>query len=115
MKTFIELFEEAEEFDQKKLLPLAMKWLKTKFPEDEYGFTFKHTPNVTNTTKTYSVTVDGKEFDIEGRIFDMNGNDKEDKGDVVQFKINPTEEEPEDEETTPAFGSSKPSKKNNKE
>ena len=87
-----------EEFDQKALLPLAMKWLEKKFPKEEFGFTFRHTPNVTNITKTYSVSQDGKEFDIEGRIFDANNSGEEDAGDVVQFKIVPTEEEPESEE-----------------
>ena len=92
----------SEEFNAEALVPLALKWLKKKFPEDKFGFTFKHMQNVTNTTKTYSVTVDGKEFDLEGRIFDANGSGKEDKGDVVQFKITPTEE-PEVEEKPASF------------
>ena len=92
-----------EEFDQTALVPLAMKWLEKKFPKEEFGYTFKHTANVTNTTKTYSVHIDDKEFDIEGRIFDANNSGEEDAGDVVQFKIVPTEEEPEEEEQTSAF------------
>ena len=94
-----------EEFDQKKLLPLALKWLKMKFPEDEYGFKFKHVPKLKDATKTYNVTVDGKEFDIAGRIFDKNGSGKEDEGDVVQFMIIDTQEE--EEEKPAAFGSPK--------
>ena len=95
---FKELF--AEEFNQDKLVPLAMKWLKKKFPFEEFGFTFKHRPNLTNTTKTYSVAVDGKEFDIDGRIFDANNSGKEDRGDVVQFKIVSTETETEENKET---------------
>ena len=101
MNNFKQYLQEA--FEQTTLVPLAMKWLEKRFPKDEYGFTFKHTPNVTNTTKTYSVSQDGKEFDIEGRIFDANNSGEEDAGDVVQFKITPTEEDPETEEKVPAF------------
>lgn len=106
-KSYLTEEEEAknpDSFDPLKLVPLAMKWLKMKFPEDDFGFEFKYMANVTNATKTYSVAVDGKEFDIEGRIFDKNGSGKEDAGDVVQFRINPTEEAPAEEEKEPAFG-----------
>ena len=92
-----------EDFDQKELVPLALKWLKNKFPTEEFGFTFAHTPNLTAETKIYSVTVNGKCFDIAGRIFDANGDGEESKGDVVQFKIVNSEEEPEEESKEKAF------------
>ena len=90
-----------EEFDQKALLPYAIKWLEKKFPKEEFGYTFKHVENVTNITKTYSVSIEGKEFDIEGRIFDANNSGEEDAGDVVQFKIvSSQEDEPEEEKAS---------------
>ena len=101
MERFIKYLN--EEFNQEELVPLALKWLKNKFPEAEYGFSFEHKPNLTNDTKTYSVTIDGKCFDIVGRIFDANGDGKESEGDVVQFKIVASEEEPQEEEKEPAF------------
>jgi len=100
MERFIKYL--SEEFDQTKLVPVALKWLKNKFPEDEFGFKFEHKPNLTNDTKTYSVHQDGHSFDIVGRIFDANGDGKESEGDVVQFKIVSSEEEEEEKES--AFG-----------
>jgi len=100
---FKELFEEVTDKTDKKLVQLALKWLKKKFPVDKYGYTFKYVPGVINTTKVYSVSVDGEEFDIEGRIFDANGDGKESPGDVVQFKISPTQEIEEEPEIEPGF------------
>ncbi len=82
-----------EEFDQKAYLKDALEWLNQKFPDN--GFTFKHKPNLVNDTKTYNVSINGKEFDIAGRLMDTNSDGTKD---TVLFKINPVEDEPEKEE-----------------
>ena len=88
-----------EEFDQKAYLKDALEWLKGKFPEDEYGYEFIHKPNLINTTKTYSVSINGKHFDISGRLMDTNSDGSKD---TVLFKIEPVEEEPQGEQE-PSF------------
>ena len=82
--------------EQKKLLPLALKWLKNRFGD---GFNFKHNPklNVPN-MKSYNVSVDNKEFILSGRGFDTS---EDGKVDTVLFRID-TIEEP--EETEKPFG-----------
>ena len=106
-KTFLEEVKEikkdkeVKEFDQTPYVKDALEWLKKKFPEEEYGFSYKHEPKLANPTKTYSVTINNREFDIAGRIFDKNKNDIEDAGDVVLFKIVPIIDD--EEQTKDAF------------
>ena len=82
-----------EEFDQSAYLDDAMEWLKQKFPDN--GFKFKHKPNLTNDTKTYSVSINNKEFDIAGRLMDTNSDGKKD---TVLFRIDSVDEEQEGDE-----------------
>lgn len=89
-----------EEFDQQSCLKDAKEWLAKKFPKEDFGFTFKHKPNLTNSTKTYSASINGKEFDILGRLMDSNSDGTKD---TVLFKIEPVEEEPESENKEPSF------------
>ena len=76
----------AREFDQEPYVSSAIKWLKKKFPDN--GFTFKHTPKLRNPTKTYQASIDGKDFDIEGRLMDTNSDGSKD---TVLFKISSVE------------------------
>jgi len=85
----------SKDFDAKKLVPLAMKWLKSKFGDE---FSFKHKQNLSEVGKTYFASIDGKEFGIAGKKFDTTGDGE---ADTVLFKILPDEEE---EEKEPAFG-----------
>ena len=88
-KTFL------ESFDQTPLVPLAMKWMKNKWPEDKFNYTFKHNPKLSNPSKSFYVSVDGKEFEIAGKLFDTSGDGEKD---TVVFRINPAEEdEPEED------------------
>ena len=82
-----------EEFDQSTYLKDALEWLNKKFPDK--GYEFKHTPMMKNDTKTYNVSINGKEFDIVGRLMDSNSDSKKD---TVLFRINPVEDEPEEKE-----------------
>lgn len=95
-ETFI--IEEESNFDQKSYLKDALEWLEKKFPD--HGFEFKHKPNLVNATKTYSASINGKEFDIAGRLMDTNSDGTKD---TVLFKIEPVEEEPENDKKEPAF------------
>ncbi len=83
-------------FDQEPYVTPALKWLKKRFPFEEHGFTFKHTPRLSNPSKTYQVSIDGNEFDIAGRLHDANSDGKQDQ---VLFKIIPVEDQ---EEQKPA-------------
>ncbi len=87
--------KDPKDFDVKKLVPLAMKWLKSKFGDE---FEFKHKQNLSEIGKTYYASIDGKEFGIAGKKFDTTGDGE---ADTVLFKILPDEEE---EEKEPAFG-----------
>ena len=90
--TFIKKEEKVtEKFDQKPLVPLAMKWLKQKFGEE---FEFKHKPNLSEIGKTYFASIDGKEFGIAGKRYDTTGDGEPD---TVLFKILPDEDEEEKE------------------
>lgn len=82
-----------EEFDQAEYLKDAMEWLKIKFPEK--GYEFKHKPLLVNDTKTYNVSINGKEFDIAGRLMDSNSDGTKD---TVLFRIDAVESEPEEKE-----------------
>jgi len=82
-------------FDQKPLVPLAMKWLKKKFGDE---FEFKHKANLSEIGKTYYASIDGKEFGIAGKKYDTTGDGD---ADTVLFKILPDEEEDQKE---PSFG-----------
>ncbi len=107
-KTFLESDEEKAEkagkfgklskstFDQKPLVPFAIKWLEKKFPNEEFGFTFKHVPKLANPTKTYQCGEGSQNFDIAGRLHDSNSDGK---ADTVLFKILPVEEDEEEIET----------------
>lgn len=82
-----------EEFDQGEYLKDALEWLKKKFPDQ--GYEFKHTPKLVNDTKTYNVSINGKEFDIVGRLMDSNSDGTKD---TVLFRIDSVEaDEPEKE------------------
>jgi hypothetical protein len=83
-----------EAFDQTPLVPLALKWLKQKFPFDTHGYVFKHNPKLLEPTKSYDISIENKEFVIAGRLFDTNSDGTKD---TVVFRINPSEEEPESE------------------
>lgn len=80
-----------EEFEQAEYLKDALEWLNNKFSDK--GYVFKHKPLLINSTKTYNVSINGKEFDIEGRLMDTNSDGEKD---TVLFKICPVEEEPEE-------------------
>ncbi len=97
VKTFIkkDTPKEKSTFDQKPLVPLAMKWLNKKFPKDKYGFNFNHNENLSSDLKSYAVSVDGKEFEISGKLFDTNSDGTDD---TVVFRINQIEEEPDQDE-----------------
>lgn len=82
-------------FDQKAFLDDALEWLEKKFPDN--GFTFKHKENLTNDTKTYSVSINDKEFDIAGRLMDTNSDGN---ADTVLFRIDPVEVENEEDNET---------------
>lgn len=87
-KTFL-----TEEFNQEEYLDDAIEWLEKKFAD--HDFTYKHKPKLTNDTKTYSVSINDKEFDISGRLMDSNSDGTKD---TVLFRIDPVEEEESDEE-----------------
>ncbi|MCD6435237.1 MAG: hypothetical protein J7L15_02435 [Clostridiales bacterium] len=82
-----------EEFDQSVYLKDALEWLNKKFPEK--GYTFKHLPKMVNDTKTYNVSINGKEFDIVGRLMDSNSDGTKD---TVLFRIDAVESESEPKE-----------------
>lgn len=79
-----------EEFNQSDYLKDALEWLNKKFPNK--GYEFKHKPLLVNDTKTYNVSINGKEFDIVGRLMDSNSDGEKD---TVLFRINAVETEPE--------------------
>jgi len=79
-----------EAFDQTPLVPLAKKWLAQKFPFEQHGYVFKHNAKLLDTTKSYDVSISGKEFTIAGRLYDTNSDGAKD---TVVFRINPSEEE----------------------
>ncbi len=87
--------KDSKDFDAKKLVPLAMKWLSKKFPKERYGFEFKYKEHLVGDLKSYAVSIDGEEFEISGKAFDTNSNGTKD---TVLFRINPVEEAPEKEE-----------------
>ncbi len=74
-------FKEYIKEDQNEYLPSALKWLKSKFGDK---YTFKHTPKLNDIDKTYSASIDGKEFTIAGKKYDT---DSDGKIDTVAFKI----------------------------
>ncbi len=82
-------------FDQEPFVAPALKWLKKRFPFEEHGFTFKHTPRLSNPTKTYQASIDGKDFDIAGRLMDTNSDGSKD---TVLFKIDSVETAEEEKE-----------------
>jgi len=81
-----------EKFEQAALVPDAIKWLKQKFGDE---LEFKHSPGLSNPTKSYDCSINGKEFTISGRMYDSNGDGVKN---VVLFKIEPPEEEQEEED-----------------
>ena len=87
-----------EEFNQQEYLKDAMEWLKKKFPDK--GYEFIHRPLLVNDTKTYNASINGKYFDIVGRLMDT---DSDGKNDTVLFRIDAVESEPETDETEEGF------------
>jgi len=79
-------------FDQSKYVASAEKWLKGKF-KDQYEFV--HKPLLSDSDKTYYVSVDGKHFGIAGKKFDTTGDDELD---TICYKIIADEDELETEE-----------------
>ena len=82
-----------EEFDQQEYLKDAIEWLNKKF--EGKGYDFVHKPFLVNDTKTYNVSINGKYFDIVGRLMDTDSNGE---ADTVLFRIDAIDEEPEPEQ-----------------
>ena len=91
MKRFIKYLN--EEFDQTPLAPLAIKWLKNKFGDNNE---FIHKPNLSDgANKRFDASIEGKTFTITGR---KHKTKLEDSGDTIIFKIEPDEQELENDD-----------------
>jgi hypothetical protein len=86
MERFIKYLN--EEFEQAPLVPLAMKWLKNKFGENNE---FVHKPNLSpGSNKQFDVSIEGKTFTITGR---KHKTETENPKDTIIFKIEADEDE----------------------
>jgi len=84
-----------EEFESKAYEKLALKWLENKYGKDLY--TFKFIPNMDmngEKVKVYDVSVDNKEFALNLKLFDTNGDGS---ADTLGFDIKPAVEKEEEE------------------
>jgi len=84
------------EFNEKKAVSGALKWLENKYGKELYKF--KHIPNMKmegEKTKTYDISVDGNEYELHLKLFDTNGDGSMD---TLGFDVLPAIEEPEEKD-----------------
>ena len=95
MISFKKYLKEAEEFDEKKAVQDALKWMKNKY-DDLYDF--KHIPGMSmegQHTKQYDIVVDGRTYILKLKKFDSNGDGKKN---AIGFDVLPAVEPQEDED-----------------
>ena len=84
-------------FESEDNKELALKWLTNKFGD---RYKFKYNPLLNDIQKTFSASIEDKEFTIQAKKYDTNGDGEPD---TVQFKIivdedeDPEAQEPEEE------------------
>jgi hypothetical protein len=96
LKPFKKYLNEVAEFNEKKAVEDALKWMENKYGKDLY--TFQNIPGMKmegEKQKTYDIAVDGRTYQLRLKKFDSNGDGVLD---TLGFDVLPSVEGDEEDE-----------------